>query len=481
MSENIRHNCGWCLTHTLHDAYGFLRSLQHRGREAAGIAAIGHNRIDVVKWAGPVTKFGSDNLHKVFPKSHQYHTFLGHVRYATSGRKDKILEDAHPHTIGGIFENRGNHHIKRDCDSVVVHNGQIYKKHIPISRVGLLKTECDSEQALHYFIEHGEFNFINNVPGAYTLAVAQKNRSEVVLMRDPLGMHPIILGRKDGKFVASSEDMVFGENGGEEIEDLEPGSIYYITPEGDVRKQKGLESKVKAHCMFEFQYILNKKSIIDDVSTTVHRRMLGEQLAKEFFPTDASFVTYAPSCPEGAARRYSKVTGLPFIDAFYKMRNERSFQDSTKEDREKSINENLFLRPGMEETLKDQTLVVIEDSLVRGNVLNRIKHLLYDKAKVKKAYVASYTSPLCIIGEDGKERGCEFGVDMPSTPLGKDSYIARGRTMEQISEKVGMPVYYLSMNGMMQAFEKSGIKKENLCTYCLGGEHPFTRLTVKGE
>ena len=111
MAYDLRHNCGLCVAHTLHDAYSFIKSLQHRGREAAGIAAIGEDKIDVLKWEGKVSRFDVNGLHDMFP-GHNYHTFMAHVRYATKGREDKILEDAHPHVIGGRADHRGNHIIK---------------------------------------------------------------------------------------------------------------------------------------------------------------------------------------------------------------------------------------------------------------------------------------------------------------------------------------------------------------------------------
>ena len=114
MSERVRHNCGFCVGHTLHDAYSFIRSLQHRGREAAGIAAVGESGIDVIKWEGGVDRFDVTDLHKIFP-SPCYPTYMAHVRYATRGRKDQILLDAHPHTLGGHVESRGNHILIRDC------------------------------------------------------------------------------------------------------------------------------------------------------------------------------------------------------------------------------------------------------------------------------------------------------------------------------------------------------------------------------
>jgi glutamine phosphoribosylpyrophosphate amidotransferase len=57
-----------------------------------------------------------------------------------------------------------------------------------------------------------------------------------------------------------------------------------------------------------------------------------------------------------------------------------------------------------------------------------------------------------------------------------DNFIARGRTQEQISEIMKMPVFYISIEGMLRAFEKVGIPREDLCTYCIGGKHPFQEL-----
>ena len=152
----VRHNCGLCITHTLHDAYNFLeKSLQHRGREAAGIAAVGEESIDVLKWSGSVSTFDVIDLHKLLP-GHNYHTFLGHVRYATQGRKDKILEDAHPHVLGGIEDCRGSHVIIRNCEAAIVHNGQVDIGLLNDVDLGKMKTRCDSEAVLLYYKEKGE-------------------------------------------------------------------------------------------------------------------------------------------------------------------------------------------------------------------------------------------------------------------------------------------------------------------------------------
>src|SRR3989344_9645239 len=121
----IEHNCGVAIGRTLHDVYNLINSLQHRGRDAAGIAAVGDDRIDVLKWAGEVESFDKDDLHCIFDGN--YHTFIAHVRYRTRGNNDSesLLRSAHPIAIGGEEERRNDHIIIRNSDAVIAHNGQV--------------------------------------------------------------------------------------------------------------------------------------------------------------------------------------------------------------------------------------------------------------------------------------------------------------------------------------------------------------------
>src|SRR3989344_2672700 len=111
MGEIIETKCGVCVTHSLHDAYSFLKSLQHRGRDTASITAISRKRIDALKYKGKVEKFNLDTITRNFQEINRvyetnggdaYHTFFGHVRYATSGTSEKdVLRCAHPVVLGG--------------------------------------------------------------------------------------------------------------------------------------------------------------------------------------------------------------------------------------------------------------------------------------------------------------------------------------------------------------------------------------------
>jgi amidophosphoribosyltransferase len=444
-------DCGLCVTHTLHDAYHFIKSLQHRGREATGIAAIG-DRIDVIKWEGPVSKFEIDDLYKIFRGP--YHSYMAHVRYATRGRKDKILFDAHPQTIGGKEVRKGDHIIIRDCELALCHNGQVEMGE---------GEECDSAALLRYYKEKGEYEIIKNIPASYTVAIADKKRKNVIVLRDRTGIKPGVLGIKDGKYCMASEDIAFKQNSGEIVEEIEPGSIYYLSESG-YKKEKIVDPK-PAYCFFEWNYLAHKDSIINGISVSSIRKLLGEKLAKEFNP-DADIVTFLPRCPETAARSYAAKTGKPFYYVFYKMRGERAFQGSTEIERANSIKQNLNILDNVE--LKGKKIIVIDDSMIRGNNSRRARELLIENG-VERIYWLNYTPPIGIIGNDGIGRGCMFGVDMPPN----DNFIARGRTAEEISQQIGMDVRYISIDGMLSAYEELGIPRHRLCTYCIGGPHPY--------
>lgn len=477
MSKKISHNCGLCITHSLHDTYLFIKSLQHRGREATGIAAIGHEKIDVIKWEGPVDTFDLTDLYKIFP-SHNYHSYMAHVRYATRGRKDQILEDAHPHVMGGKEENRENHILIRDCEMVGVHNGQVNEEYLGGVDKNVLRTGCDTESLLYLFRDKGEEDFLRQIPGAYTIAIADRKRKDIIVLRDRTGIKPGVLGWKDGKYGIASEDVAFRKNGGEFTEDLIPGSVYYLTPDGSYRKERVTEPKLK-YCFFEWNYLADYESVLNGISVRKVRELLGETLAEEFHPDDADLVTFLPRCPEVAARNYSKKTNIPFVPLFYKMRGERAFQGSTVDERKKSINENLHLTPRVNEVpvkefIKGKKIISIDDSMVRGNNSKRERDLLYKEGGAEKVYHVNYTPPIGIVGKDGVPRGCMFGVDMPPD----DNFIARGRTQKEISDKMGMPIRYISPEGMLNVYKKLGVPEEDLCTYCIGGKHPFGNKTL---
>lgn len=469
MSEEINSHCGLVVTHTLHDAYSMIKDLLHRGREAYGIAAIGERSIDVLKWVAPFGRFDLDGLHEIFP-GEDYHTYLFHVRYATSGRKDldKLLQDAHPHTIGGTVHKEANHIFVLGCEIAGVHNGQVNPEFLTGIDTSKLKTGCDTEALLHYYRDHGEYGLVKNIPGAYTLAIADRRKQGVIVIRDRTGIRPGTLGWKDGKYIVTSEDIALRKNGGTLIQDLNPGSVYRLLENGSYEEEKVVPEQLSL-CFFEGNYQADRDSILNGASVQRIRSLQGRILAREFSSLDLDFVTFVPRCSKTAAIAFAAERGLPLERIFLKANAERSFQGSTEEERGRSITENLYLHPRAELKLGGKRVGVLEDSTVRGNAVQRVRHLLYDVGRVKVAHLINCTPPIGIIGDDGEERGCSYGIDMPPS----SKFIARGKTREEISTVAGMPIYYISLEGMLSAFRDSGINPKDLCTFCIGGKKPF--------
>ncbi|MBI2573002.1 hypothetical protein HYV86_04045 [Candidatus Woesearchaeota archaeon] len=477
----LGHNCGLVVTHSLHDAYNMLRELQHRGRDAAGIAAVGNGRIDVLKWVGPVDAFGLDDLHRNFRFDQGYHTFMAHVRYATRGKKDQLLNDAHPHTLGGRVLDRGNHVLILDCDAAMVHNGQVDEQYLTGVDKSALRTTCDTEALLHFYRDHGIRGILREIPGAYTLAVADRRHGAVQVCRDRTGIKPGVLGWKDQRFGVASEGIAFRKNGGTPREELVPGSAYYLFADGRYETEEVVSFSRLSRCFFEWFYIGHPETVFREIHVGSLRSRLGRILAEEVDIPNADFVTYLPRCPEIAADSFARAKGLPFVDVFYKQQSERVFQGPNDAQRQELLRRNLHLVAGAEQILAGKHVILVDDSVIRGTnsryAIDQLK-----AAGARDVTLLSYTPPIGIIGRDQVQRGCDFGVDMPAT----DTFVVRtldgrNRTLDEISAQIGVKVHYLSQEGFERAFRSFGVSLDELCTFCIGGEHPFAGIVQIGE
>jgi len=476
-TEKVKDNCAIVLSRNLHDGYSMIQSLQHRGREACGLFAFGKS-ITAVKWAGTVRMFDLVDLYRIFDRKEIYWWGF-HVRYATRGRKQEILKDAHPHVIGGRVIDNGNHVIIENCDMAIIHNGQVETAGLLQSiNPAELQSGCDSEALLHFYRANGARELLSAIPGAYVLAIADRFTRSVLVMKDRHAVKPGVIGIKDGEYCVASENVAFLKNGARVIEELEPGSLYRFMPNGEFNREQVVEANRRS-CFFEWNYFADLESTINGIPVRIVREALGVALAKQFIPEDADFISYLPRCPETAARsyyRYYQGTGgkkLRYWDIFYKMRGERSFLGSSSADRKNSINDNLFLNPLCRRTLRGKVIIIIDDSLIRGNAAQRgIEEL--GRAGAKKVYWLSYTPPIGIRTKKHGLHGCVYGVDMPIEPPAGDEYLARDRDQEEISRLmsqagVKVEVIYLTLDNMLSAFASIGLKKQSLCHFCVGG------------
>ncbi|MEI6849825.1 MAG: hypothetical protein WCK29_02190 [archaeon] len=473
MGEEVEHNCLISVSHNLDDAYAMAIAQQHRGKDSTGIFARGEHGIDVLKWIGPVSRFNVKALHKIFT-AERYHTFGIHGKYRTKGEREINLNEVHPICEGGVIEDRGSHIFVHGVNKALMHNGQVEQRFLDGIDQSRLKTKCDSEGVLHFYSKFGIESVLTQIPDGYTLAIADLNVDGVVICRGRHGLKPGVRGNKGGFDLFASESVAFSDIHATLNGDITPGAVYYLRPNGKMSGPRQIVPPERKHCMFEFQYVAHPKTLLERLSVAGIRQDLGEKLFEEFPTGDADFVTYIPESPKDGAQSYANRAGIPLVECFYKINDTRSFQAHTPEQRNTSISENLYLLPGVIPLIMGKKLKVLDDSIVRGTVIRRSRHLLGDIAKVKEEDYLSLTPKIGIIGVDGIKRGCDFGgIDMPAIEDKNHSFIARGRTDEQINNIIGARVGYLSIRGFEEVYRKRGLPPENLCTFCIGGKYPF--------
>ena len=476
MIERIGHNCGLCVVHTLHDAHRFIRSLQHRGREAAGMAAVGEGRIDIIKWEGGVEKFDVTDLHKIFPSPH-YHTYMAHVRYATLGRKDHILEDAHPHVIGGRVEHRGNHILIWDCDMAAVHNGQVNREYFSRIPAEQLHSDCDTEALLHHYRQHGEHDFLRQIPGAYTMAIADKGKRDVIVLRDRSGIKPGVLGWKDGKYGVASEDIAFRKNGGRIYRGSGAGlGLLPVTRRRFHQERPGRSGPCPLFLSVE---LFRRRGLHNQPGErAADKGEPGRRHGRRIPPAGRRPGDLSPPL-SGGGRQGLRQESRPPLSAGVLQDARGALLSRNHGHQPRAIHRREPAPPagnGRQAARQDRHRAGRQHRSGKQLAAGR-GTCSTERSGSRKAYLASYTPPIGIVGEDNVPRGCMFGVDMPPEPPAGDEFLARGRNVEEISEIMGMPVVYLSPEGMLRAFARAGVFAENTCTYCIGGRHPFAGAT----
>jgi len=453
--ELVESKCGIVVTHTLHDAYAALDALQHRGKDAVGVATKGRHGIDILRWQGLVKDFSLADAGEILKGD----LFIGHLRYSTSkGKTDSdLFLGAHPRFLGGKRDNRDSHDIIRGASKVIVHNGNL-------PGVSYEGDEIDTDVMLKFYAEYGIEETIKKFPAAYASAILDIQKDEALVFRDRYGIRPLWIGEKDGKLVAASEDVAIWKIGGKPIREVKPGEVIYIPQNGvDITKKQVIKPNPKL-CFFEFNYLQSQSSTLDGRNILDVRYNLGVETASEFKP-EVDFVTYIPHTPESMARGYGDAIGMPFVKVFYKREMKRSFLSPTKEQRAESTKNNLFVLDNID--LKGKRIVVCDDSVVRLNNAPDAAKKLREKGVKYMALVVG--TPMIGPIINGEKRGCLWGVDMPPDD---DFAIRRYKSPEEMIEASGFDdIYFISKEAMERAHKVSFGK---MCTYCIGGPNPVS-------
>ncbi|MGF1489489.1 MAG: amidophosphoribosyltransferase [Prochloraceae cyanobacterium] len=431
--------------------YFGLFALQHRGQESAGIATFTGEKVRYHKDMGLVNQvFREDILEKL-----EGNLAVGHTRYSTTGSSLKV--NAQP----AIIETKRG-------KLALAHNGNLVNAkelRAELERRNCeFKTTTDSELiALAIATEvdkgkdwlEGAIAAFQMCSGAYSLAIA----TPVGLMgaRDSRGIRPLVigtLGDNPTRYVLASETCGLDIIGAEYLRDVEPGELVWITEEGLASFHWAREPQKKL-CIFEMIYFSRPDSIMHEETIYSYRLRLGEQLAKES-PVEADIVMGVPDSGIPAAIGFSRRSGIAYGEGLIKNRYVgRTFIQPTQNMRQSGIKMKLNT---LKDVLTDKRVIIVDDSIVRGNTSRKIVKALRD-AGASEVHMRISSPPVT--------HPCFYGIDTDN----QDQLIAATKSVRDIADKIGVDsLAYLSWEGMLAV---TGEDPKNFCSACFTGDYPI--------
>ena len=420
--------------------YG-LTSLQHRGQESCGMAVSRtdgeRGNVQFHKDLGLV----SEVLRKDVVHNMNGDIGIGHVRYSTTG--ESVAENAQPLVLS---------YIKGSL--ALAHNGNLVNtealKWELIQTGAIFHTTNDSEVIAFHIarervhsatVEEAVHKTVEKIHGGYALVIMSPRK--LIGARDPYGLKPLCLGKRDNAYVLASESCALTSVGAEFIRDIEPGEIVTITKDG-LKSSKLDVQKKHAHCVFEYIYFARLDSTMDGVKIYDARIRGGKSLAKTY-PVEADLVTAVPETGLPAAKGYSEESGNSYIG--------RTFIKPTQQERESSVHLKLSV---LESVVKGKRIVLVDDSIVRGTTIANLIHMLKE-AGAKEVHVRISSPPFL--------HPCYFGTDVPSN----DQLIAAQHSTEEIRKMIGADSL-----GYMQIDYLEGMAGGlPLCKACFDGNYPM--------
>jgi amidophosphoribosyltransferase len=449
-------------------SYFALYALQHRGQESAGIAAAdrgGH--IITRRELGLVSQVFSENDLRTLAGE----LAIGHVRYSTTG--SNAWENSQP-----VQRSEGLSGSRREV--ALAHNGNLVNAlalHEQLSARGVtFSSTSDSEIIAALIATHPADSIedaiaavLPRLRGAFSIVAMTRDR--IVAFRDPHGLRPLAIGvLEDGPsggphYCVASESCAFDIIGARHLREVEPGELVTLGPDG-LQSRPVATGARRAFCVFEYIYFARPDSRMNGNVLQVSRARMGEILWREA-PVSADLVIAVPDSGNAAARGLARAAGLPQDDGFVKNRYvARTFIQPGQELRKHGLR--LKFNP-LPEVIAGKRLVVVDDSIVRGNTTRQIVQMLRD-AGAAEVHMRISAPPI--------KHPCHYGIDMST----REEMIAHGRTVAEIAAELGCDsLHYLSLDGVYEAVGGGGGEDgqggaggpESHCDACFSGRYPL--------
>jgi amidophosphoribosyltransferase len=432
-----------------------LHALQHRGQEACGIVTFDGKKFYAERRLGLVgDNFTKGNVLVKLPGN----LAIGHNRYSTAG--NNLIKNVQPFFadlhVGGIgIAHNGNLSNALVLRKELVKNGSIFQTTSDTETIVQLIAKSKRQKIIDKIIDA-----LFKIQGGYALTILLDKK--LVGVRDPFGIRPLLIGKLNKSFVLASETCAFDIIGAKFIREVENGEVVIIS-------EKGLESikpfpKVKERpCIFEYIYFSRPDSIIKNTSFYEYRKKLGIQLAKETH-VDSDLIVPVPDSGVPAAIGYSeeikKNLELGIIRNHYVG---RTFIEPTQQIRSLGVK----LKHNVNKSLiKNKSLILVDDSLVRGTTSIKIIKMLYE-AGAKEVHLRIASPPI--------KYPDYYGVDTPN----KNELLASKNNIEDMRKIINAKTLkFLSIEGLYKSmgYEKRDSSYPQFTDHCFTGDYPIIPL-----
>src|SRR5580700_9490919 len=453
--------------------YDALTVLQHRGQDAAGIVTSSEGELYVRKGAGLVRD--------VFQQHHMVelkgNIGIGHVRYPTAGC-DRASE-AQPFYVnapyGICLAHNGNLTNASELAAILIHED---RRH--------LNTSSDSEVLLNVFASELQrvgtprvtpadlFSALNAVyrrgRGGFAV-VAMVIGHGLLGFRDPHGIRPLVLGRRDTprgpEWMLASESVALDSLSFQLVRDIAPGEAVFIDEQGRLHSHQCVATVRHTPCIFEYVYFARPDSKIDNISVYRARMRMGDRLAEKILRErpnhDIDVVIPIPDTSRTSALQLAQRLGLKYREGFTKNRYiGRTFIMPGQEQREKSVRRKLNAI-GLE--FRGKNVLLVDDSIVRGTTSAQIIELARE-AGARQVYFASAAPPVRFPNV--------YGIDMPAL----QELVAAGRSHDEIARLIGADwLIYQDLEDLIAACRHEDSRVEEFDTSCFSGQYATGDVT----
>ena len=435
-----------------------LHALQHRGQEACGIVTCDGRHFHAHRGLGHVGEnFNASSKHI---DTLVGHIGIGHNRYSTSGKTNAILE-VQPFSsrlaFGGF---------------ALAHNGNLTNaarlRASLINTGSLFQSSSDTEIIVHLVARSHQENVndrlidaLRQIEGAYSLVCVAEDT--LIGVRDPLGIRPLVLGKRDGSFVLASETCALDIVGANFIRDIEPGEMIVINRDG-LSSMHPFQSKPSRFCVFEYIYFARPDSVMEGRGVYHARKAIGAELARES-GVKADIVIPVPDSGVPAALGFAEASGIPFELGI--IRNHyigRTFIQPTQEGRTDSVKLKHNANP---KAVYGKRVVLVDDSIVRGTTSRKIVNMMR-AAGAAEVHMRIASPPT--------KSPCFYGVDTPD----QDQLIAAKMTTDQVAKDIDADsLAFISIDGLYRALGEARRETASpqFCDACFTGDYPIALAT----